>query len=169
MQNLKSSITSSRRPGGIFCGLFLKGLGSVTSILHSAASVHSISPSSRAKISWYSTRRFRAFSLFSSIQESNPENSSFSSKSFLWSLTESDMTLLGPLTSSKGSHCSLCHYHLRDFISSHHSCHSGTLFQYYGVIFSIVQLNVSLLLTTIIDTVTGSHMQPSRQSCIILL
>ena len=152
---------------GIFCGLSLKGLGSVTLILCSAALVHPISPSFRAKILCYSARRFRAFSLFSSIQESNPENSSLSSKSFLQSSTESDMTLFGPSMSLKGSHCALCHYHLWDFISSHHSCHSGTLFQDYGVIFSIVQLNVSLPLTTIIDTVTGLHMQPLRQSWII--
>ena len=70
------------------------------------------------------------------------------------------MTILGSSMSSKGSHCALCHYHLWDSISSHHSCHSGTLFQDYGVIFSIVQLNISLPLPAIIDTVTGCTCSP---------
>ena len=57
--------------------------------LCSAALVHPISPSSNAKISWYSTSKFRAFSLFSSIQDLRPESSSFSKRTFLLSLTDS--------------------------------------------------------------------------------
>ena len=73
----------------MFQGLSLKSLGSVTSILCSVAVVHPISPSSSTKISWYLASRFKAFSLFSSVQDSRLESSSFSKKTFLLSSTES--------------------------------------------------------------------------------
>ena len=73
----------------MFWGLSLKGLGSVTSILCSAAAVHPISPSSSMKISLYSASRFKAFSLFSSVQYSRPESSSFLKRTFLLPLMES--------------------------------------------------------------------------------
>ena len=81
----RCSFTSSRRPEGIFLGLSLKGFRSVTSILCLAASVHPISLSSNVKMSWYSANKFRAFSLFSSIQDLRPESSNFSNKIFLLS------------------------------------------------------------------------------------
>ena len=85
----RCSFTSSRRPEGMFLGLSLKGLGSVTLILCSAASVHPISPSSSTKILWYSANKFRALSLFSSVQDSRPESLSFSKRTFLLPSTDS--------------------------------------------------------------------------------
>ena len=73
----------------MFWDLSLKGLGSVTLILCSAAVVHPISPSSSVKISWYSASRFKAFSLFSSVQDLRPKSSSFSKRTFLLSSMES--------------------------------------------------------------------------------
>ena len=73
----------------MFWGLSLKGLGSINLILCSAAVVHPISPSSSMKISWYLARQFKAFSLFPSIQDSRPESSSFSKRTFLISSMES--------------------------------------------------------------------------------
>ena len=83
------SFTSSSRPEGIFLGLSLKGFGSVTSILCLAASVHPISPSSSAKMSWYSANKLRALSLFSSVQDLRPKISNFLNKIFLLSSTVS--------------------------------------------------------------------------------
>ena len=73
----------------MFLSLSLKGLGSVTMILCSAALVHPISSSSSAKILWHSASKFRDFSLFSSIQDSRPKSLSFSKRTFLLSLTDS--------------------------------------------------------------------------------
>ena len=73
----------------MFLSLSLKGLGSVTSILCSTASVHPISPYSNAKISWYLASKFRNFSLFSSIQDLRLESLSFSKRTFILSLTDS--------------------------------------------------------------------------------
>ena len=87
----KCSFTSSRRSEGIFLGLSLLGFRSVTSILCSAASVHPISPSSNAKMSWYAAYRFRAFSLFSYLQDLRPESSNFLNKIFLLSLMVSSV------------------------------------------------------------------------------
>ena len=85
----RCSFTSSRRPEGMFLGLSLKGLGSVTLVLCSTALVHPILPSSNAKISWYSTSKFRAFSLFSSVQDLRPKSLSSWKRTFLLSLTDS--------------------------------------------------------------------------------
>ena len=65
----------------MFLGLSLNGRGSVTSIWYSVASVHPISLSSSAKTPWNLVRRSKAFSLFSDVQDSNPNRSNFS-KSF---------------------------------------------------------------------------------------
>ena len=66
-----------------FCdtNVSLNGWVSVTSIWCLVSSVHSISLSSNVKMSWNSARRSKAFSLFSGIQDSNPDRSNFS-KSF---------------------------------------------------------------------------------------
>ena len=83
------SFTSSSRPERIFLSLSLKGFGSVTLILCSAASVHPISPSSSVKMSWYLANKLRALFLFSSVQDSRPKSSNFSNKIFLLSSTVS--------------------------------------------------------------------------------
>ena len=85
----KCSFTSLRRIDGMFRGLSLKGLGSVTSIMCSMALVHPISPSSNAKMSWYSANKFKVYSLFSSAQDSSSKSSSFLNRSFLVSFMES--------------------------------------------------------------------------------
>ena len=83
----------------MFCSLSLKGFGSVISILCLAASVHPISPSSSAKMSWYSASKLRALSLLSSVQDLRPESSNFSNTIFLLSsmvsLTQPSLAHLG--------------------------------------------------------------------------
>ena len=73
----------------MFLGHSLKGQGSVTSIWCSVASVHLISPCSSAKTLSNSAKRSRAFSLFSGIQDSSPNRSSFSKIFSLLSLMDS--------------------------------------------------------------------------------
>ena len=75
----------------MFWDLSLKGLGLVTLILCSAAAVHPISPSSSTKISLYSASRFKAFSLFSSVQNFRLESSSFLKRTFILSSMESPL------------------------------------------------------------------------------
>ena len=104
----KCPFTSSRRPQGIFHGLSLKAFGSFTSILCSASSMHLISPSSDAKMSWYLANKFRAFSLFSSVQDSRPDSSNFSNKIFLLSLMVSlAQPSLAQSLSLKGPHSTI--------------------------------------------------------------
>ena len=81
----RCSFTSSRKPEGMFLSLSLKGLGLSLQFY----ALHPISPSSSVKISWYSTSKFRALSLFSSIQDSRPKSLSFSKRTLLLSLTDS--------------------------------------------------------------------------------
>ena len=50
--------------------------------------------------SWYSVNRFRAFSLFSSVQDPRPESSIFSNKVFLLLDGEPGTTFFGPPSSS---------------------------------------------------------------------
>ena len=73
----------------MFWGLSLQGLGLVTLILYSAAVIHPIFSSSSAKILWYLASRFKAFSLFSSVQDLGPKSSSFPKRTFLFSSMES--------------------------------------------------------------------------------
>ena len=68
---------------------FFEWMGLVTSLWCSVASVHSISPSSSAKTSWNSARRSKAFSLFSGVQDSSPNRSTFLKSFSQYSLIDS--------------------------------------------------------------------------------
>ena len=156
--------TSSSRPEGIFIGLSLKGFGSVTSILYSVASVHPISPSSSVKMSWYSASKFRALSLFSSVQDSRPESSNFFEQDFSSLLdNEFDATFLGPSSSSKCPNCAICHHHLRNLIGGQNSGNSSSFLD-NGMVLSIIEVNGHPLTAKIVCAITRTYMQSSRES-----
>ena len=79
------------------------------------------------------------------------------------------MSLFGLLAGSKGAHCPIGYYCVRDHISCNHSGHSSPFLQNDGMVPGVIQLDIGPLAATAICAVTRLYMQPSRQSLVILV
>ena len=82
---------------------------------------------------------------------------------------QSGSFLFSPSVGSKGTYHPTSHYCVRDLIGCNHLSHSGPFGQDDGVIFGVVQLDISLLASTAVCAVARSYVQLSRQSLIILM
>ena len=149
----------------MFGGLSLKGLGSVTSILCSAAAVHPISPSSSMKILWYLASRFKFIFLCPRFETGKFQ---FFEENFPSLLNgESSATFFSPSVGSKCSYSAICHHCLRNFICCNHPGHRSLLLQNYRMVLSVVQLDICLSTATVVHSITGPYMQSSREGLII--
>ena len=162
------TLTSSRRPDGIFLGLSLKGFRSVTLILCLVASVYPISSSSNAKMSWYSANKCRALSLFSSVQVLRPVSSQLF-KQDLSSFLNSKLgvAFLGPPLGLKGPYRTICDHLFRNLISCYHSGHSSPFLNNNGVVLGIIQLDSCLLTTAVVQAIARAYMQSLKESFVI--
>ena len=117
-------------------------------------------------MSWYSTNKSRAFSLFS-VQGLRPERTNFFEQDFSSLLNgEPSTAFFGPPPSSKSSYSTIRNHSFRNFIGCYHSGHSSPFLDNNGMILGIIQLDHCLSTTTIICAIAkGVHVVLEGELC----